>query len=105
MAPMKAAYPRVSFADLEKWPDDGRRYELYDGEVYEVPSPFPLHQIVSAALHLALAGYVRDHGGLVLYAPLDIVLTEYDVVQPDLVFFTPERQHLVNPRKVTRVPP
>jgi Uma2 family endonuclease len=105
MAPMKAAYPRVSFADLEKWPDDGRRYELYDGEVYEVPSPIPLHQIVSAALHLALAGYVRDHGGLVLYAPLDIVLTEYDVVQPDLVFFTPERQHLVNPRKVTRVPP
>jgi hypothetical protein len=42
MAPMKAAYPRVSFADLEKWPEDGRRYELYDGEVYEVyevPSP------------------------------------------------------------------
>ena len=102
---MKAAYPRVSFADLEKWPDDGRRYELYDGEVYEVPSPIPLHQIVSAKLHLSLADYVRDHGGLVLYAPLDIVLTDYDVVQPDLLLFTPERAHLVNPRKVTRVPP
>ena len=73
MAPMKAAYPRVRFADLEKWPADGRRYELYDGEVYEVPSPLPLHQIVSARLHLALAEYVREHGGIVLYAPLDIV--------------------------------
>jgi hypothetical protein len=51
MAPMKAAYPRVGFADLEKWPEDGRRYELYDGEVSEVPSPFPLHQIVSAKLY------------------------------------------------------
>jgi Uma2 family endonuclease len=105
MAPMKATYPRVSFADLERCPEDGRRYELYDGEVYEVPSPLPLHQIASARLHLALADYVRDHGGIVLYAPLDIVLTEYDVVQPDLLLFTRERQHLINPRKVTRVQP
>jgi Uma2 family endonuclease len=43
--------------------------------------------------------------GLVLFAPLEIVLTEYDVVQPDLLLFTRERQHLVNPRKVTRVQP
>ena len=105
MAPMKAAYPRVSFADLEKWPEDGRRYELYDGEVYEVPSPFPLHQMISARLHLALAEYVREHGGIVLYAPLDIVLTDYDVVQPDLLLFTRERERLVNARQVTRVPP
>ena len=102
---MKAAYPRVSFADLEKWPDDGRRYELYDGEVYEVPSPIPLHQTVSGRLYLALSDYVREHGGIVLYAPLDIVLTEYDVVQPDLLLFTRERAHLVAARKVTRVPP
>ena len=102
---MKAAYPRVRFADLEKWPADGRRYELYDGEVYEVPSPLPLHQIVSAKLYLALADYVREHGGIVLYAPLDIVLTEYDVVQPDLLFFTRERESLVDPRQVTRVRP
>ena len=102
---MTATYPRVSFADLERWPEDGRRYELYDGEVYEVPSPLPLHQIAAARLHLVLSDYVRDHGGLVLFAPLDIVLTEYDVVQPDLLLFTRERQHLVNPRKVTRVQP
>ena len=105
MAPMKAACPRVSFADLETWPEDGRRYELYDGEVYEVPSPFPLHQMVSARLYLALADYVRNHGGVVLYAPLDIVLTDYDVVQPDLLLFTRERAHLVKARQVTRVPP
>jgi Uma2 family endonuclease len=105
MAPMKATYPRVSFADLERWPEDGRRYELYDGEVSVVPSPLPLHQIAAARLHLALNEYVREHGGIVLFAPLDIVLTEYDVVQPDLLLFTRERQHLVNPRAVTRVQP
>ena len=105
MAGVRAANLRVSYADLEKWPEDGRRYELYDGEVFEIPSPIPLHQMVSARLHLALQGYVSAHGGIVLYAPLDIVLTEYDVVQPDLVLFTRARQHLIDPRKVTRQPP
>jgi Uma2 family endonuclease len=102
---MTAANSRVSFADLEQWPEDGRRYELYDGEVYVVPSPLPLHQVVSANLHLVLTEYVRQHGGAVLYAPLDIVLTEYDVVQPDLLLFTRERQGLISLRKVTRHPP
>lgn len=105
MAAVKAASPRVSFADLERWPEDGRRYELYDGEVYVVPSPLPLHQVVSANLHLALTEYVREHGGVVLYAPLDIVLTDYDVVQPDLLLFTRQRQDLIDLRKVTRYAP
>ena len=88
MSGVTVAHPRVSFADLEQWPEDGRRYELYDGEVYVVPSPIPLHQMVSARLHPVLEEYTRAHGGVVLYAPLDIVLTDFDVVQPDLLLFT-----------------
>jgi Uma2 family endonuclease len=105
MTGVNAAPPRVSFADIAGWPEDGRRYELYDGEVYVVPSPLLLHQIVSARLHLALEEYTRTYGGVVLYAPLDIVLTEFDVVQPDLLLFTRDRQHLLHPRVVTRHPP
>lgn len=105
MTGVKATHPRVSFADLEQWPEDGRRYELYDGEVYVVPSPLPVHQVVSARLYDVLSDYARAHGGIVLYAPLDIVLTEYDVVQPDLLFFTRQRERLINLRKVTRHPP
>ena len=105
MAVMKAVHPRVSYADMERWPEDGRRYELYDGEVFEIPSPIPLHQMVLARLYLALHGYASTRGALVLFAPLDIVLTDFDVVQPDLLLFSAERRHLVNPRKVTRKPP
>ena len=105
MGGVRAANPRVSFADLERWTDDGRRYELYDGEVFVIPSPILLHQIVSGRLHLALNDYVNEYGGIVLYAPLDIVLTEYDVVQPDLLLFVEERRDLLNLRQVTRVPP
>ena len=45
MARVKVVQPRVSFADLERAPEDGRRYELYDGEVFVVPAPLPRHQV------------------------------------------------------------
>jgi Uma2 family endonuclease len=105
MAGVKAVQERVSYADLERWPEDGRRYELYDGEVFEIPSPIPLHQFVLGRLYLALSAYVQAHGGSVFFAPLDIVLTDYDVVQPDVLLFMPEREHLLHMRKVTRHAP
>ena len=46
---------RVSFADLERAPEDGRRYELYDGEAYVIPAPMPRHQVVQHAVAEALA--------------------------------------------------
>jgi Uma2 family endonuclease len=105
MAGVKAAQERVSYADLERWPEDGRRYELYDGEVFEIPSPILLHQFVLGRLHLALSAYVQAHGGSVFVAPLDIVLTDFDVVQPDVLLFMPEREHLLQMRQVTRDAP
>lgn len=47
MCGMKAARPRLSYADLERMPEDGRRYELYDGEVFVVPSRLPKHQMAA----------------------------------------------------------
>jgi Uma2 family endonuclease len=97
--------PRVSFAELQRWPDDGRQYELYDGEVIVVPSAFPRHQRVGSNIESLLREYEKATGGTVLHAPLDIVLTEYDVIQPDIVFFRAERRHLLKDWEATRVPP
>src|SRR5262245_60248226 len=102
---MKAADPRVTFAELCEWPDDGRRYELYDGEVIVVPSPFPRHQQVGSNIENLLREYGKVTGGTMLHAPLDIVLTEYDVIQPDIVFFSGGRRHLLKDWEATRVPP
>ena len=92
---MKVVKPRVSYADLERAPEDGRRYELYDGEAFVVPSPLPRHQIVAQTLWRTLADYASAQGGLALVSPIDIVLSEYDVVQPDVVFFQASRRYLV----------
>src|SRR5439155_8801115 len=41
----------------------------------------------------------------VFVAPVDIVLTDFDVVQPDVLLFTREREHLLHMRQVTRHAP
>jgi Uma2 family endonuclease len=105
MRRMKATDARVSYAELQQWPDDGRHYELHDGEVVVVPSPLPKHQRVALSIADVLREYEQASGGVVLIAPLDIVFTEYDVLQPDIVFFRHERRDLVRDWEETRAAP
>jgi len=105
MTAMSAVSPRVSFAELQQWPDDGRRYELYDGEVIVVPSPFPRHQRVAWNIGDVLKGYERTAGGYMFAIPIDIVLSEYDVVQPDVVYFREARRHVIDMMAATRAAP
>jgi Uma2 family endonuclease len=102
---MRAADPRVTFAELQQWPDDGCRYELYDGEVIVVPSPFPRHQRVLLHICGILVEYERATGGLVFEAPMDIVFSEHNVVQPDVVYFRQERRHVIDMNDATRAAP
>jgi Uma2 family endonuclease len=85
----------VSYADLQHRPDDGRQYELYDGEVRVVPSPTNRHQFVLLNLVAVLMEYEQRHGGRLLFAPSDVVFTQYNVVQPDVLYFSEARRHLV----------
>ena len=87
---MEVQRRRVSYDDLAQMPEDGRRYELYDGEVFVVPSPLPRHQIVGQRLWWRLDEYARRTSGLAIMSPIDIVFSQHDVVQPDIVFLTTE---------------
>jgi Uma2 family endonuclease len=104
MSPMTVR-PRVSHTDLERAPEDGRRYELYDGEVFVVPAPLPKHQVVADRLTVMLSHYVRRHGGFAVSSPIDIVFSDFDVLQPDLVYFSADRAHLVDLNRVIRDAP
>ena len=86
-------------------PDDGNRYELYDGELWVVPAPLLIHQIIIGRLHVALVEHVRRRGGAVFVAPLDIVFSDYNVVQPDIVYFGAESVRRLAPTEVVRVSP
>jgi Uma2 family endonuclease len=102
---MRATNQRVTFAELQAWPDDGRRYELYDGEVVVSSTPFPRHQRVAYHIGQILGDYEQRNGGFVFTVPIDIVFSEHNVVQPDLVYFREERRHLIHMMAATRAAP
>ncbi|HEY6324052.1 MAG TPA: Uma2 family endonuclease [Thermoanaerobaculia bacterium] len=84
---------RLTYQDLRRLPDDGMRHELIDGEHYVTPAPRPKHQRVSGRLYLRLGTFLEEHPlGRVYYAPLDVVLTDLDCVEPDLLYVSDERE-------------
>jgi len=105
MNPVQTERRKVTYTDLESWPDDGRRYELYDGEVYVCPAPTPRHQVAIGELYAHMRTYARRTGGIALFSPIDIVFTEHNVLQPDICFFQASRRHFVTPDKAIRVAP
>jgi Uma2 family endonuclease len=105
MRRVEAVKRPVSYADLQRMPDDGNRYELYDGELDVVPSPFPIHQRVAQRLFIALFDFASHLGGEAFLAPFDIVLSEYNVVQPDVIYFAPESARRIRPYEHVRFPP
>ena len=82
MPSVRVVQPRVSFADLQRLPEDGPRYELYDGEVFVIPAPNPRHQVVTSNVKRLLEHYSLEYGGISLFSPIDIVFSEHDVVHP-----------------------
>lgn len=77
---------KLEYEDYAQLPDDGKRYEVIDGELHVTPSPSPLHQRLSKRLQRQLEGYfeARDLGE-VFNAPLDVILSRHDIVEPDLL--------------------
>ena len=84
-------------SDYWKLPDECLCELLY-GRFYVSPSPSALHQIVSHLLCDCLWLAAQKSGGVVLNAPMDVVLAEHSVVQPDLLYISAERRHIVSER-------
>ncbi len=90
----------ATLADLDGTPDDGRIYELLDGEIVVSPAPTPRHQDTLQALDRVVDRWVSEHDlRTVMLAPTDVVLDEKNALQPDLFFYTIENPlHEVNGR-------
>ncbi len=82
--------------DYRELPETGPRYQLVDGDLIIAPAPNRHHQLYSRNLQFLLSDYLRQHPYGELYdAPFDVILSETDVFQPDLVFISQERLHLL----------
>ena len=77
------------YEDLFSLPDDGTRYEIIEGELYETPSPSLAHAITVRNLVLLLGRVLESLGGTILFAPLDVFFPGADPVQPDILAILP----------------
>ena len=98
--------PKIKFtvADYMTTPED-RRYQLLDGDLILAPAPTDKHQAISLHLAVALHQFVQQNDlGLVRYAPYDVVLSNYDVFQPDILFVSNERRGLITEANIQGAP-
>ncbi len=86
-------------------PPDSGNYELHNGQIIYMPSPIPLHQIVSDNLSANLIVYLRKHKlGRIISAPMDVVFNPIDTFQPDILFLSNERLSLIGDKKIEGAP-
>jgi Uma2 family endonuclease len=96
---------RLTYDDLGLMPEDGRRHELVDGEHLVTPSPRTRHQRALVRLLVLLQTHLEEHGaGEAFPAPFDVVLSRFDVVEPDLVVVLNRSRSLVTEANVQGPP-
>jgi Uma2 family endonuclease len=96
---------KLTYDDFVYFPDDGKRHELIDGEHFVTPSPNCKHQAIVRELLGLIWLYLRHHPvGHIYAAPFDVVFSNFDVVEPDLLFVSNERTEVLTDKNVQGAP-
>jgi Uma2 family endonuclease len=96
---------RLTYEDYCLLPNDGKRYEIIDGELFVTPSPLTRHQLVLSNLLYYLTDFVKKNDlGHVYPAPFDVVFSQYDVVEPDILYVSKAHASVVTEKNVQGAP-
>lgn len=105
MAKQEVRSAHFTYEDYVEFPDDGKRHEIIEGDHYMTPAPRMKHQRISGRLFAALNGVAAARRlGEVFAAPCDVVLSDENVVQPDLVFVSSARADIVTEDNIQGAP-
>jgi len=86
----------MTYDDYCLLPDDGKRYQVIEGELFVSPAPRTTHQDIILQLGALLYTYVKAHNlGKVYVAPTDVLLAPTTVVQPDILFIRRENMEVI----------
>ena len=95
---------KLTYEDYASLPDD-ERCELIDGELIIMPSPSVLHQLLIFSIGVPLREFVKRLSlGEVAPSPIDVILSATDVVQPDLIFISNARSHIIAEANIRGAP-
>jgi Uma2 family endonuclease len=102
---VSSAAPPLTYDDYVLIPEDGKRHEIIDGDEYMSPSPSTPHQRIVGRLFNSLYDHVeKTETGEVFVAPCDVLLSETDIVQPDVLFVASAREHIIAERGIEGAP-
>ncbi|MBI5543204.1 MAG: Uma2 family endonuclease [Deltaproteobacteria bacterium] len=95
----------LTYREYACLPNDGRRYELIEGDLHVLPAPSTLHQRVSRRLQFLLMQQLEERGIAEIFnAPTDVILSESNIVQPDLILVRMSREGAVSQRGIEGAP-
>lgn len=83
----------------------GVRYQLIEGELVRMAGANQSHQVFIGELHFAARLQIGSPGSFeIRLPPFDVYIDEYNTFQPDLLFVSAERRHILSERGVTGAP-
>ena len=96
---------KLTYADYLQFPDDNLRHEIIGGEHFVTPSPVIRHQQILGNLHFLLRQHLENEPrGELFLAPSDLLLSEFDIVVPDLMYLSRERRHFLTAKNLQGPP-
>lgn len=96
---------KFTYADYLVYPSNGNQLQLIEGEFYMTPAPNIFHQDIAGNLYAPLRQFVLEHHlGKVYEAPTDVVLSDTNTVQPDILFIRKQRVHVLRKNYVKGAP-
>ena len=99
-----AGRTRLGLADLLELPQNGKRYEILDGDLNVSPAPSLRHQRIVLRIATALLALQHAGRGEVFVAPVDVVLDPHTIVEPDVVFVSKERSSILGAQRMEGAP-
>jgi len=105
----EANRPKLRYRDYVLFPDNGKRHEIIDGDHFMSPSPSTKHQRVSRNLEWIIESFLRkekmgERMGEIFNAPCDVVLSDSDIVVPDLVYISKEHKDIITEANIQGSP-
>lgn len=96
---------KFTYEDYLLLPEDGKRYEIIEGELSMTPSPTTKHQNILSELGNTIRNFVlKNRLGIVFFAPCDVLLSKTNIVQPDIIFVSRKNRAIIKDKNIQGTP-
>jgi len=95
----------LTVEDYEFFKNDGNRHEIIGGIHIMTPAPGTKHQNIVRILTAKLSIYLDSaRTGIIFVSPIDVVISRFDVVQPDIIYIGREKRSIITEKNIQGVP-